>query len=138
MIGQADDQYHAHHHDDHLLPVDKLSAKGIAEEAERQLTDDVADVGSRVDGTAQEERVGWSLDRWFGEAAPVFVGPYRGDQVDDEQIVGVEEETDTVCVSGFVVSMQHSTHPQMANSLRSPRVMIRPAPVGLCCSSYSS
>ena len=96
MVGQADDQYDADHHDDHLFPVNKLPTKGIAEESKRQLTDDIADVGSRVDGAAKEKRVGGCLDWWLGETAPIFVGPYRGDQVDDEKVVRVEEETDTV------------------------------------------
>lgn len=99
MIWQADDQYDTHDHDDHLFPIDKLPAKGIAEEAKRQLTNYVADIGSRVDGAAQEERVGGSLDGWFGQAAPVFVSPDWGDQVDDEEVVGVKEETDTIRVS---------------------------------------
>lgn len=87
MIWQADDQYDAHDHDDHLFPIDKFPAKGIAEESERQLTDYVADVGSRVDGAAKEERVCGGLLGWFGQTAPVFVGPYWGHQVDDEEIV---------------------------------------------------
>ena len=96
MIGQADDEDDADNHDDHLFAVDEFPAKGIPHESKRQLTNDVADVGGRIDGAAQEERVGGSLDGGLGQAAPVLVGPYRGDQVDDEEIVGVEEETDTV------------------------------------------
>lgn len=96
MVGQADDQYDADHHDDHLFSVDKLPAKGIAEESKRQLTDDIADIGSSVDSATEEKRVGGGLDRWLCQTAPIFVGPYRGDQVDDEEVVGVEEETDTV------------------------------------------
>ena len=96
MIGQTDDQDNTYDHDDHLFSVDEFPAKGITKEAERQLTNDIADVGGRVDGATQKERVGGSLDRGFGQAAPVFVGPYRGDQVNDEEIVGVEEESDTV------------------------------------------
>ena len=95
MVWQADDQYDTHHHDDHLFPVDKFPAKGIAHETKRQLTNYVTDVGGRIDGAAKEERVGGSLDRWLRQATPIFVGPYRGDEVDDEEIVGVEEETDT-------------------------------------------
>ena len=95
MVGQADDQYDTYDHDDHLFPIDKFSAKGVAKETKRQLTDDVANVGGGIDGAAKEERVGWGLDRWLFQATPVFVSPYRGDQVDDEEIVGVEEETDT-------------------------------------------
>ena len=89
MIGQADHQYDAHHHYDHLLPVDKFPAEGIAEEPERQLTDYVADVGSGVDGASKEERICWGLLGWFVQSAPVLVGPYWGDQVDDEEVVGV-------------------------------------------------
>ena len=100
MVGQADNQDNTYDHDDHLFPVDKFPAKGITEESERQLTNDIADVGGRVDGATQKERVGGSLDGGFGQAAPVFVGPYRGDQVDNEEIVGVEEETDTVGMGG--------------------------------------
>ena len=95
VVGQADDEYDTHDHDDHLFPIDEAAAKGITEETKRQLTDDVADVGGGVDGAAQEERVGGILDGRLLQATPIFVGPYRGDQVDDEEIVGVEEETDT-------------------------------------------
>ena len=98
VVGQADDEYDTDDHDDHLFSVDKSSAKGIAQEAKRQLTNDVTDVGGGVDGTTKQERVGGSLDRWLFEAPPVFIGPYRGDQVDDEEIVGVEEESDTMGV----------------------------------------
>ena len=66
VVWQADDQYDTHDHDDHLFPVDKFPAKCIAHEAKRQLTNDVADVGGRVNGAAQEERIGGSLDRWLG------------------------------------------------------------------------
>ena len=96
MVGQADDQYDADHHDDHLFSVNKLPPKGIAEESKRQLTDDIADVGSRIDSATKEKRVGGGLDRWLGQTAPIFVGPYRGDQVDDEEVIRVEEETDTI------------------------------------------
>ena len=98
MVWQADDEYDTHDHDDHLFPIDEFPAKGITHETKRQLTDNVADVGGRVDGAAKEERVGRSLDGWFAQAAPVFVGPYWGDQVDDEEIVRVEEESDTMHV----------------------------------------
>lgn len=66
MIGQADNQDDADHHNYHLFPIDEFSAKGIAEESERQLTDDVANVGSRVDSAAKEERVGGGFHGWFG------------------------------------------------------------------------
>lgn len=65
MIRQADDQYNTHDHDDHFFSVDEFSAKGVAEESKRQLTNNVTDIGSRVDGAAKEERVGWSFDGWF-------------------------------------------------------------------------
>ena len=65
VIRQADDQYNTHYHDDHLFPIDKLPAKGITEESKGQLTNYVADIGSRVDGAAEQERVGGCLDRWF-------------------------------------------------------------------------
>lgn len=104
MIRQADDQYDADHHDDHLFPIDKFPTKGIAEESERQLTDDVTDVGSRVHGAAKEERVCGGLDGWFGQTAPVFVGPYWGHQVDDEEVVGVKEETDTNHIGQWGIS----------------------------------
>ena len=78
------------------LSVDKLATKGIAEETEYELTDDVTDVCGSVDGTAQEERVeGRSLVSGARKAAPVLVGPDWGDEVDDEEIVGVEHEADT-------------------------------------------
>ena len=96
VVWQANDQYDTHHHDDHLFPVDESPAKSIAEESKRQLTNDIANVGGRVDGATKEKRVGRSLDGWLGEASPIFVGPYRGDQVDDEEIVRVEEESDTI------------------------------------------
>ena len=99
MIGQADNQYDTDHHDYHLFPIHEFPAKGIAKESERQLTDNVANVGSRVDGAAKEERVGGVFHGWFGQTAPIFVGPYWGNQVDDEEVVGVEEETDTVRMS---------------------------------------
>ena len=54
MIWQTDDQYDTDHHDDHLFSIDELPPKGIAEESERQLTDDVTNVGSRVNGAAKE------------------------------------------------------------------------------------
>ena len=95
VVGQADDQYDTHDHDDHLFSVNKSSAKGIAEKTKRELTNDITDVGGGVDSTTKQERVGGSLDRWLFQATPVFVGPYRGDQVDDEEIVGVEKEPDT-------------------------------------------
>lgn len=66
MVRQTDDQYHTHDHDDHLFPVDKFSAKGITKESKRQLTDDVTDVGGRVDSATKEERIGGGLDRWLG------------------------------------------------------------------------
>ena len=132
VVGQADDEYDTDHHDDHLFPIDKFPSKGIAEESKRQLTDDVADVGSRVDGAAQEEWIGGSLDGRLGEAAPILVCPYWGDQVDDEEIVGVEEETDTMrdLLADWMGDQQgaYASHPQMAYSLRSPLVMIRLAP----------
>ena len=65
MVGQADDQYDTYDHDDHLFPINKFSAKGVAKETKRQLTDDVANVGGGIDGAAKEERVGWGLDRWL-------------------------------------------------------------------------
>ena len=99
VVGQADDEYDTYDHDDHLFSIDKFSTKGIAHKTKRQLTNDVPDIGGGVDGTTKEKRVGGSLDRGLLQAPPVFVGPYRGDQVDDEEIVGVEEETDTIgCV----------------------------------------
>lgn len=107
MIRQADDQYNTYHHDNHLFPVDKSSAKGIAHESKRQLTDDVADVGGRVDGATKEQRVGGGLDRWLGQATPIFIRPYRGDQVDDEEIVGVEKESDTMQVSRLDPGILH-------------------------------
>lgn len=100
VIRQADDEYDAYDHDDHLFPIDKLPAKGIAKKTERQLTDYIADVGSRIDSTTKEERVCGRFHGWFGQTAPVFIGPYRGDQIDDEEIVGVKEKTDTINVSG--------------------------------------
>ena len=66
MIGQANNQYDADHHDYHLFSIDKFPTKGIAKESERQLTDDVANVGSRVDSATKEERVGGGFHRWFG------------------------------------------------------------------------
>lgn len=39
------------------------------------------------------------LHGWFGQTAPVPVGPYRGDQVEDEEVVRVKEETDTIRIS---------------------------------------
>lgn len=101
VIGQADDEYDTYDHDDHLFSVDKSPAKGIAHKTKRQLTNDITDIGGGVDGATKQERVGGILDRWLFEAPPVFVGPYWGDQVDDEEIVGVEEESDTmgVCIS---------------------------------------
>ena len=96
MVGQADDQYDTYDHDDHLFPVDKFPAKGITHESKRQLSDYIADVGGRVDSATKEERIGGGLDRWLAQAPPVFVSPNRGDQVDDEEIVGVKEESDTV------------------------------------------
>ena len=140
VVGQADDQYDAYHHDDHLFSIDKSSAKGIAQKTKRQLTNDITNVGGGVDGTTKQERVGGILDRGLFEAAPVFVGPYRGDQVDDEEIVGVEKESDTNgCVSGSDYDVgAYASHPQMAYSLRSPLVIIRLAPETLCDSSYSS
>ena len=95
MVGQADDEYDTHDHDDHFFAIDEAPAKGVTEESKRQLTNDVADVGGGVDGATQEERVGGILDGWLFQPAPVLVSPYRGDQVDDEEIVGIEEETDT-------------------------------------------
>ncbi len=62
VVWQADDQYNTHDHNDHLFPIDKFPAKGITHESKRQLTNDVADVGGRIDGAAKEERVGGSLD----------------------------------------------------------------------------
>ena len=131
VVGQADDQYDAYDHDDHLFPIDKFSAKGIAHKTKRQLTDDVADVGGGIDGAAQEERVGRSLDRWLFQAPPVFVGPYRSDQVDDEEIVGVEEESDTTgaLARSTKIGCICKSHPQIAYSLRSPLVMTRDKPV---------
>ena len=87
VVGQADDQYDTYDHDDHLFSIDKFSAKGIAHKTKRQLTNDITDVGGGVDGTTKQERVGRSLDRWLFETPPIFVSPYRGDQVDDEEIV---------------------------------------------------
>ena len=98
VVGQADDEYDTYDHDDHLFPIDKFSTEGIAHETKGQLTNDIPDVGGGIDGTTEQERVGGSLDRWLLQAAPVFVSPYRGDQVDDEEIVGIEEETDPMGV----------------------------------------
>ena len=98
VVGQADDQYDTYDHDDHLFSIDKSSAKGIAHKTKRQLTNDITDVGGGVDGTTKQERVGDSLGRWLFVTPPIFVSPYRGDQVDDEEIVGVEKESDTMGV----------------------------------------
>ena len=98
VVGQADDEYDTYDHDDHLFSIDEFSAKGIAHKTKGQLTNDVTDISGGVDGTTKEERVGGGLDRGLLQAPPVFVGPYWGDQVDDEEIVGVEEETDTMGV----------------------------------------
>lgn len=86
-VGQADDHDHTDDTDDEFLSVDESTTEGVSQETERDLTDDVTHVGSAIDATTEEERIG------FGISAPVLVDPDWSDQVDDEQIVRVQEET---------------------------------------------
>ena len=65
VIWQADDEYDAYDHDDHLFPINEFPAKGITKESKGQLTNNIANISSCVDSSAEEERVGGSLDGWF-------------------------------------------------------------------------
>ena len=48
MVWQADHENDANDHYDHFLSVDKFSAKGIAQETERELSNNVTDICCRV------------------------------------------------------------------------------------------
>lgn len=96
--GEGDDHDYTDDGDDQLLAVDKLASESIAQEAERELTDDVTDVGCGIDRTTDEERNGRRRGLGGGTevtGAEELVCPERGGQVDDEEIVGVQHETDT-------------------------------------------
>jgi len=73
--------------------------------------------------------------------AVILISPDWCYQVDDEQIVGIQEEAHTVmCQFGSRKAALGATDPQMAYSFKSPLVMTRPKPVALACwyCSYSS
>ena len=92
-VWQSDDENYTNDSDDHLIAVDELAAKSITHEAEHDLADDVSDVGSSVDGTTKKKWVSWLLHAL--KTTPVFVLPDGSYQIDDEKIVGINEETNT-------------------------------------------
>lgn len=53
LVGQADDHDDTDHGDNKLLAIDEFAAEGIAEKAEHELTNDIANVRTRVDSTFQ-------------------------------------------------------------------------------------
>lgn len=75
MVGQADDKNDSDNHDDEFFAVNKFPSESIAQEAEGKLTNDVADIGGRIDRTTEKQRVGWGflvIRTW--EAAPISEG----------------------------------------------------------------
>lgn len=75
MVWQADDEYDTNDHDDQFLAVDELPAEGIAEEAERELSDDIADICCCIYRATEKKWVGRGL--LVLEASPVPA--FRGD-----------------------------------------------------------
>ncbi len=61
VVWQADHENNANDHYDHFLSVDKLSAEGIAQETERELSNDVTDICCRVYCASKEEWIGWAF-----------------------------------------------------------------------------
>ena len=58
VVRQADHENNANDHYDHFLSVDKLSAEGIAQETERELSNNVTDICCRVHCASKEEWIG--------------------------------------------------------------------------------
>ena len=73
-IGQANQENESEHPNDELIAIDKSSAEYIAKVAEGKLTDDIADVGCRIDQTSQQRR-----EMWFFvlQAAPISASVVR-------------------------------------------------------------
>jgi len=57
VVGEGDEEDNTDDGNDQLLAIDELAAEDITEETERDLTDDVTNVGSSVDGTTEQKRV---------------------------------------------------------------------------------
>jgi len=107
VVRGANDEDDTDNHDDQLLAVDKFPAKYIAQKAEGELSDDVADVRRCVDSTSEKKWVdGGRLVARALQTAPVskalsvsppqqiqklsegiLVSPDWSDQIDDEQVV---------------------------------------------------
>jgi len=107
VIWQRDQEDDTDHGDDKLLAVDEFAAENITEETETNLTNNVTNVGTSVNGTTKKKRIGSDLVAGR-ETTPVFVGPDRSDQVDDEQVVGVKHETNTTNGEELEVVAGHS------------------------------
>ena len=61
VIWHADHENNANDHYDHFLSVDKFSAEGIAQETERELSDNVTDICCRIHCASKEEWIGRAL-----------------------------------------------------------------------------
>ncbi len=71
VVWQADHENDANDHYDHFLSVDKLSAEGIAQETERELSNNVTDICCRVDCASKKK---WIRRALFSlQTSPVSV-----------------------------------------------------------------
>lgn len=61
MVRETDNKDDTDNHDDHFFAVDEFSPECVTHETKRELTDDVADVGSCVDGATKKKWVGGTL-----------------------------------------------------------------------------
>ena len=61
VIWQADHENNANDHYNHFLAVDKLSAEGIAQETERELSNNVTDICCRIHCASKQEWIGRAL-----------------------------------------------------------------------------
>ena len=68
VVGQADDEDDANDHNNHLLSINEFPAEGIPQEAERKLSDDIANVCCSVDCSTQQE---WVYRSLFVPPAPI-------------------------------------------------------------------
>lgn len=73
--------------EDKLFSIDKLATEGITENTEHDLTNDAANIGSCLHQVL-------TLGRETS-LREVNLGEHWCDLVNDEQVIGVEEETDT-------------------------------------------
>ncbi|KAB8659296.1 hypothetical protein FH972_026185 [Carpinus fangiana] len=101
VVGHGDDEDYADDGNDQFLAVNELATEGVTHDTEGDLADNVTDVGGGIDGTTQQGGVVGGL------VAPVLDDPDGGGQVDDEEIVGVDEEADTADEVQLDVALGH-------------------------------